>query len=297
MKARRFLTCTFVLVVLLSLCIPSFAHAATRVTLTSEKTSSITLYTDSATQQKALLKVSGKKSADGVWKSSKTTVATVKSGKVIAKRVGTTTVTAKYGSTTYKCKVAVKTVTINKKNVVLRPNKTFTLKLNGETIRSVATSDKTIATVSRNGVVNAKKSGKATITLTGKNGNEYKCKVIVFRIGKSLVAGWICEQGHDRPGHEIGAPGITIRLREGLYKPRGAILLTTTTNDGGYYKFTKIPVGSYTVEAIDLRKTGTHRTTTYTTFTIETPDQSSAVSAGVPYAKFMEEAKQAKEAE
>lgn len=294
MKTRRFFACAVVLIVSLSLCTPALAHAATKVALTSGKTSSVTLYWDSATQKKAMLTVSGEKAADGVWKSSKKKVATVKAGRVVAKKAGTTTVSAKYGSTTYKCKVTVKTVTISKKKKVLRPGKKFTLKLNGEAIKAVASSDTSIASVSTKGVVKAKKAGEATITLTGKNGTDYKCKVIVFGIGKSMVAGWICEENDGDENHEVGAPGITILFREGVYKPKGTILLKTTTDSGGYYKFTKIPVGSYTIEAVDKRGEGVHRTTTYTSFTIKSQDESWGVSSGKPLAKFLQEAEKAK---
>jgi len=49
----------------------------------------------------------------------------------------------------------------------------------GTTIQSVATSDKSIATVSKAGVVTAKNPGKTTITLKGANGKSYKCVVTV----------------------------------------------------------------------------------------------------------------------
>ena len=105
--------------------------------------------------------------------------------------------TKKDGSgTAYKNKAEIKNLTsTNGKTVILYAQwrlpyinatsrtiyvgKTYNLKLVGTTIQSVATSDKSIATVSSTGVVTAKKAGKATITLKGANGKSYKCVVTV----------------------------------------------------------------------------------------------------------------------
>ena len=114
-------------------------------------------------------------------KSSNTKVATVdKKGKVVAKKVGTATITLKgKNGKSYKCAVTVKKPYINATKKTLKEGESYTLKLTGTDIKSVSTSNKKIATVSKEGKVVAKKVGTATITLKGKNGKSYKCTVKV----------------------------------------------------------------------------------------------------------------------
>lgn len=115
------------------------------------------------------------------WSSSDKKVATVsKKGKVTAKKKGTATITAKVGKKSYKCKVTVKNPTINKKRLAMIIGKTYTLKLKGTNIKSAKSSDKSVATVTKNGKVTAKRTGRVTITLKGKNGKSYKCEIGVF---------------------------------------------------------------------------------------------------------------------
>lgn len=59
-------------------------------------------------KESAILKISGTKKSV-TWSSSNNKVATVSKGKVIAKRKGTATITAKVGSSSYRCKVKVVT--------------------------------------------------------------------------------------------------------------------------------------------------------------------------------------------
>ena len=129
--------------------------------------------------QSAILKVSGTKKRPK-WTSSRRTVATVSSrGKVVAKKKGTTTITAKIGAKKYSCRVTVQTPSISKKNVSLTVGKSTTLKLNG-TKQKVTwkSSNKKVATINSKGKIVAKKTGKTTITATVLK-KKYTCKVTV----------------------------------------------------------------------------------------------------------------------
>lgn len=47
--------------------------------------------------------------------------------------------------------------------------------------------------------------------------------------------------------------GLTAKLRSGSDNTTGTVLKTTTVDNDGYYKFTDVPAGVYTVEIVDLR--------------------------------------------
>lgn len=72
---------------------------------------------------------------------------------------------------------AASAVKLNYKKKKLTVGKTFTLKLTGAKVKSFTSSDKKIASVSKKGVVTAKKAGTATIKVKAKNGKTYQCKV------------------------------------------------------------------------------------------------------------------------
>ena len=108
------------------------------------------------------------------WTTSDASIATVSDGVVIAKKVGSATITAKAGDKTATCTVTVvatpvTSVTLNKTTASLKAGETVTLtatvKPDDATDRTVtwSTSDASVATVS-DGVVTAKKVGSATIT-------------------------------------------------------------------------------------------------------------------------------------
>lgn len=106
------------------------------------------------------------------WSSSNKKVATVtKTGKVVAKSVGTTTITATASDGSKKkatCVVHVANIKVNKKKVTLNKGKTFSIlaTIYGESQNvTYETSNKKIATVSKKGKITAKKAGTATITV------------------------------------------------------------------------------------------------------------------------------------
>lgn len=148
------------------------ADALSKVKLNKTKT---TLYVGQSTT----LKLSGAKVKK--WKSNDKNIATVnKNGKVVAKKKGTTTIvaTTKNGKT-YKCKVTVKNVSLNKTKVTLEKGKSVNLKLNGSKVTKWSSDNKKIATVNKNGKVVAKGVGTTTIKAKAKNGKTYKCEIVV----------------------------------------------------------------------------------------------------------------------
>jgi len=129
------------------------------------------------------------------WKSSDKTIATVTSaGKVKGVKAGTATITCTSNatglSTTCKVTVAIASgVVLDQSDVILKKKKTVTLKATvyPETLedKSVTweSSDKTVATVSSDGVVTGVKSGIVTITCTSvATGLSATCTVTVATI-------------------------------------------------------------------------------------------------------------------
>ena len=126
------------------------------------------------------------------WKSSDKTIATVSSsGKVTGVKSGVVTITCTSVATGAKatCKVTVGTIALNKKEVIVRKNKSVTLKptvypttLEDKSVKWKS-SDKTIATVSSSGKVTGVKTGVVTITCTSNaTGLSTTCKVTVGTI-------------------------------------------------------------------------------------------------------------------
>lgn len=159
------------------------AHAATGTAKPKLSKTSVSVYKGKTYTLKLKNAQSGKKVK---WSTSNKKVVSVKQSgnKAVVKGVkaGKATVTAKYGSKKYKCTVTVKSkpVALSKTSVSLKKGTKYTLKLRNATASKVkwSSSNKSVATVSKNGVVTAKKAGKATVT--AKYGSKkYKCNVTV----------------------------------------------------------------------------------------------------------------------
>ena len=126
------------------------------------------------------LKLSNAKASQIKWSTSNKKIAKVdKNGKVTGVKKGTATITAKVANQSFKCKVTVKSVALNRKEAILHIGETTTLKLNKGSIKSVKTSNEKVATVSTDGKVTAVAYGQATITITSENNKNYTCKVTV----------------------------------------------------------------------------------------------------------------------
>ena len=123
------------------------------------------------------------------WKTSKKSVATVKNGKITAKKKGTATITATVDGKKKTCKVTVKAAPkkiqkLNKTKVTIKRKKTFkirvTLPKNTASNKiTYSVKNKKIATVSSKGVITGKKKGNTTVTVKTFNGKKKTIKVTV----------------------------------------------------------------------------------------------------------------------
>ena len=193
MKAKRaFLACGMAVIVAFSLCVPAVAQAATKVTLKAGATKSVTLYQNISAKKKVTLVAKGQKAANGTWKSSNKKVATVKLGKVTAKKAGRATITVTYGKKAYKAKVVVKKVALNKTKAALTVGDSATLKLTGDTIKKVSSGNKAVVTAKKKSgtkvVITGKGVGTASVTVVCKAGKKLTCKVTVAPIPVTSVS-------------------------------------------------------------------------------------------------------------
>lgn len=158
-------------------------------TLTLNK-SKATIYTKGTTSVKLTAKVTGP-SKKVSWKSGDTKIATVKNGKVTAKRAGKVTITATANGIRKTCRITVKKPALKLRQSSLtlytkgKISAEIDAKITGSSKRIVwKTSNKKIATV-KNGKVTAKKAGKVTITAKA-NGITKRCEVTVKKPSLSL---------------------------------------------------------------------------------------------------------------
>lgn len=157
--------------------------------------SSKTMYVGN--KERITLKVDGKAYDQSKcnFTSSNTGVATVSSsGYITAKKAGTATVTVKLKSNSYAkktCKVTVKTQPIKTDATALNfiPGGTKTMKvvLNGANAGggslNYSTSNSSIVTISKNGLITAKKPGTATVTATSKKNSKIKVSTKITVLG------------------------------------------------------------------------------------------------------------------
>lgn len=131
------------------------------------------------------------------WSVDDNTIATVdESGKITAKKVGTTTVavTTTNGKSTL-CTINVitvpKTIRLNKTELSLRPDETYTFTKSVSPTNATATykwssSDTSVATVDQNGKVTAKALGTTVISLKADNGVTGECILTVCNYPTSV---------------------------------------------------------------------------------------------------------------
>lgn len=132
------------------------------------------------------LKLKGAKASRVKWSSSNTRVAKVsKKGVVTALKKGKTVITAKYNKKVYKCTITVMSAKISKKKLVLQATYGYDLTvLNTKGKVKWTSSNKSIATVDKNGHIKAKKSGRVKI-IAKVQGEKYACSLkVVPKISK-----------------------------------------------------------------------------------------------------------------
>ncbi|MBE5962425.1 MAG: hypothetical protein E7256_13790 [Lachnospiraceae bacterium] len=125
-----------------------------------------------------------------VFKSSSPSVASIDdTGKVTAKKAGSTTITAKFSNAETSCKITVvKTaITLNKKTASIEHGETITLSATVSTASQVTwkSSKTSVATVDKNGVITGKKPGTTTITASA-DGSKATCTITVKSPSLSL---------------------------------------------------------------------------------------------------------------
>lgn len=117
------------------------------------------------------------------WKSSNSSVASVNTyGKIIAKKAGTATITAKIRNAEATCRVTVTKTTISINNTKATLERGKTLKLSATTSNGSPvvwkSKKKSVATVDEMGLVTAMNPGETTITATA-DGSKVTCKIVV----------------------------------------------------------------------------------------------------------------------
>lgn len=114
------------------------------------------------------------------WSSSDKSVATVsKTGIVTGKELGRTVITAEYDGREYTSEVEVVNKGLNCSEMYMNPDSEFFLQLNGYKLKSVKSSDKTVATINKKLRLKAIAPGKCTITVKTTSGKKFKCTVQV----------------------------------------------------------------------------------------------------------------------
>ena len=169
----QLLACVMVLIMLVSLS-PVNVQAASKVKINKTKT---TMYVGTP----KTLKVTGT-TKKVTWKSSNKKIATVSAkGKVTPKKAGTVVITAKVSGKNYKCKVTVKKPYLSATKKTVKDGSTYKLVLHGTKVKKCSSTNKSIATVKKNGknavTVKAVKSGNVKIKVQGTNGKSYVCNV------------------------------------------------------------------------------------------------------------------------
>lgn len=148
------------------------------------------------------LKVKNRNGKKVRWSSTKRKVATVKKGKVVAKKKGKATIIAKVGKKKLRCRVTVKnpTTRLNKTRITLTLGQTYklTAKSNGKSKKVRWKSNNSNVASVYKGTVTAKRGGTARITAT-MNGVSKTCTVTVrpyrtynagmYRVGSTIPAG------------------------------------------------------------------------------------------------------------
>lgn len=128
--------------------------------------------------QSKTLKITGTKNKPK-WSSSNRSVSTIsQNGKVVAQKKGSSTITAKIGKKSYKCKIVVQDPVLSSKTITLTAGSSKTLKLSGTNQKVIWNNSNRQVAIYSNGKVRALNVGKCKITATVL-GRKYVCNIIV----------------------------------------------------------------------------------------------------------------------
>lgn len=211
------------------------------------------------------LKLSGAKNP--LWKSSNSKIAVVKNGKVIAKKTGKVTVTATYKGKSYKCIILVKAPKISSAKFSMTVGTKKQVKILN-TINKVTwvSSNKSIATIDKNGLVTARKAG--TVKITGKlHGKRYTSVVTVKKSlakavslnktsAKLLIGGTLQLKLNNATGSKVSwktsNKNIATVDKNGKVVPKkaGKATITATYNKKSYKCTITIPQPSITPDDV-----------------------------------------------
>ena len=158
-------------------------------------------------KQKASRTIKVLKGKNVQWTSSRPDVATVVNGQITAVNPGKTVITAESQGRKMKCTVRVPLVDTSPKNMAVSGSQSK-LTLTARHFKKKPTfesSDTSVASVSKKGVVTAKKAGNATITITGDK-LVFKRKIKVMDISEkstSVVLGFSKKLSLDNAGSNV----------------------------------------------------------------------------------------------
>lgn len=203
----------------------------------------------------------GADTSSAVWFSSDESVASVESdGTVHANAKGTATIIVEIGSDTFTYRVRVVNPTLGDKAKSLYLGTQYTLSVKGGSGKvRWKTSDRKIATV-KNGVVTAKKPGKATITAT-RNGVTMQCKITVLKpaLKKAKVNLQLGQKarlkvlgGTEKPKWTSSNPSVVYVNANGAVKGRKLGKATITATVNGYKLTCRVNVYSHMLSRSSL---------------------------------------------
>ncbi len=218
------------------------------------------------------------------WLSTNSKVATVSSsGRVTAKASGTTTIVANVGGKKLSCFVRV--VQVSKKVFSLAPGQSQSLIVWGaNNTLTWSSSNKNIATVSKDGKVTAKAPGKATI-YANVNGKEILSKLTVLEMNHDSIVlehggkwGFVktlkVEDNNQKITWSSSDPSVAVVNSSGMVTTRGAGTATITASVNGAKLTCEVKVLEISNQYVTLNKGetktlnvfGTNNTITWTSY-------------------------------
>lgn len=222
------------------------ASCNVKVTQTSQK-----ILLGEAKSLKGLLK-NIKQYANATWATSNKKIVTIsKKGKATAKGVGTADITATINKQKYVIRVTVPKIKLSQKKSELHPGEILQLSMIGTNKEVTWTSsNKSVATVTKTGLVRAKDYGTATITATV-DGKKYKCTVSVVYQTYGSVEGTVTYYFNRNYGQvpDVGAKVYIVDTK------KKTIVASDMVDGNGNYEITGIPSGTYELIIVSAHAT------------------------------------------